>query len=71
MTASSATAPGSDDIYLDTADLAARWKRAASSIREMRRQGTGPRSAKFGKRAVYRLADVLAWEQAQYDKESA
>lgn len=31
------------------------------SLREYRAIGTGPRSAKLGKRIVYRRADVEAW----------
>lgn len=39
-----------------------------NTLRFWRHQGTGPKSAKLGRRIVYREADVLAWIDAQFDQ---
>jgi predicted DNA-binding transcriptional regulator AlpA len=39
-----------------------------ATLRFWRHQGdTGPKSAKLGRRVVYREADVLAWVDAQFE----
>lgn len=38
-----------------------------STLRFWRHQGTGPKSAKLGRRVVYREAEVLAWIDEQFD----
>jgi predicted DNA-binding transcriptional regulator AlpA len=38
-----------------------------ATLRFWRHQGTGPKSAKLGRRVVYREVDVLAWIDAQFD----
>jgi predicted DNA-binding transcriptional regulator AlpA len=38
-----------------------------ATLRFWRHQGTGPRSAKLGRRVVYREEDVKAWIDAQFD----
>lgn len=58
----------STDTYLTTADLATRWSMSANTIRNWRFRGLGPRFFKpAGDRgkALYKLADVLAWEAAR------
>ncbi|GAB3663524.1 hypothetical protein GCM10027596_26800 [Nocardioides korecus] len=37
------------------------------TLRHWRAAGTGPRSAKFGKRIVYREADVQHWIDVQFE----
>jgi excisionase family DNA binding protein len=55
-----------------TVDEAAELVRApAGSLRFWRHQGTGPASAKLGKRIVYRRDDLEAWVQAQFDAQAA
>ncbi len=39
----------------------------AGTLRFWRHQGTGPPSAKLGRRVVYREADVIAWIDAQFE----
>lgn len=39
-----------------------------NTLRYWRHMGTGPKSAKLGRRIVYREADVIAWIDAQFDK---
>lgn len=47
-------------------EVAARTGIAQSTLRWWRQSGQGPRSAKFGKRIVYRESDVEAWIDAQF-----
>ncbi|MFE5292997.1 helix-turn-helix transcriptional regulator [Isoptericola sp. NPDC056618] len=41
----------------------------AATLRYWRHIGAGPRSAKLGRRVVYRRSDVEAWVEAQFDAE--
>lgn len=38
-----------------------------NTLRFWRHQGTGPRSAKLGRRVVYRERDVVDWINRQFD----
>lgn len=40
---------------------------SANTLRFWRHQKSGPKSAKLGRRVVYREADVIAWIDAQFD----
>jgi predicted DNA-binding transcriptional regulator AlpA len=42
-----------------------------NTLRFWRHQGTGPKSAKLGRRVVYREADVLAWVEEQFTKDAS
>jgi hypothetical protein len=57
------------DQYITTAELAARWRMAIGSIRNMRTAGRGPKFVKIGHgwsaHVRYRLSDVLAYERGQ------
>lgn len=39
------------------------------TLRHWRHRGTGPRSARMGRRIVYRESDVAAWIQRQFDED--
>lgn len=39
-----------------------------NTLRFWRSQGTGPTSARIGRRVAYRRADVAAWLEAQFEK---
>jgi len=41
-----------------------------NTLRFWRHERTGPKSAKLGRRVVYREADVIAWIDAQFDNAS-
>lgn len=64
--------PDAEEALLDIPALADRYGLAVGTVRKWRSQGYGPVSTikprlglRFGARRVaYRLADVLAWEQA-------
>ncbi len=47
-------------------DVAALTGIPEATLRFWRHQGTGPRSAKLGRRVVYRESDVQAWIDQQF-----
>lgn len=51
--------------YLTTAELAERLRTSPETIRYWRHLGRGPKSWKPGRRVLYDLADVVAWETNQ------
>jgi predicted DNA-binding transcriptional regulator AlpA len=40
-----------------------------ATLRFWRHEGRGPKSAKLGRRVVYREVDVLAWIEAQFERD--
>jgi predicted DNA-binding transcriptional regulator AlpA len=40
---------------------------SVNTLRYWRHSKTGPKSAKFGRRIVYREADVIAWIDQQFE----
>ena len=50
---------------LNQTELAARWTISARTLERWRWTGDGPAFLKIGGRVVYRLEDVLAYEQAR------
>lgn len=56
---------------LNQTELAARWTISARSLERWRWTGDGPVFLKIGGRVVYRLEDVLAYEQARQCRSTA
>lgn len=56
---------------LTVAEVSAITRTPEATLRWFRHVGKGPRSAKLGRRVVYRRADVEAWIDAQFNAESA
>ncbi|MFD6134582.1 helix-turn-helix transcriptional regulator [Isoptericola sp. NPDC060257] len=54
-----------------TEDVSRETGIAAATLRFWRFQGTGPRSAKLGRRVVYRRSDVEAWINEQFETADA
>lgn len=50
-------------IWLTTHELAERWRTSPETLRYHRYVGKGVASAKFGRRVLYRLEDVEAYER--------
>ena len=48
--------------HLNQLDLARRWAMSPRTLERWRWTGTGPRYLKIGKRVVYRLNDIEAFE---------
>ncbi len=55
-----------EDIWLTREKLAARWDMPKSTLDQWASQHKGVPYAMFGRHARYRLADVIAWEAAQF-----
>lgn len=55
------------DKLLRIDDVAEMTGISANTLRFWRHKGTGPPSAKFGRRIVYREAEILAWIDAQFE----
>ncbi len=60
-----------EDIWLTRKELAEREKLPVGTLAQWASKGQGPRYALFGRHARYRLSDVIAWEQAQFDSKYA
>ena len=63
--------PAAADEVLTTADLAARYRTDQGTIRYWRHKRYGPPGTMFGRRVLYRLSDVIAWERAREAAERA
>lgn len=50
--------------HLTTEELAQRYRTSAETCRYWRHVGKGPKSFKVGRRVLYALEDVEAWERA-------
>lgn len=50
---------------LNAGQLATRWGMSRESLAQWRYLGRGPAYVKVGKRVLYRLSDVLAFEESQ------
>ncbi|MFE9853590.1 helix-turn-helix transcriptional regulator [Streptomyces sp. NPDC005576] len=50
--------------YLTTADVAARYRTAASTVRYWRHIGYGPKGVKVGRRILYAPAEIERFERS-------
>jgi hypothetical protein len=57
-------------VYLTTAEVAARYRTAASTVRYWRHRGTGPRGIPIGRRTLYDLAELERWERERTGAEA-
>ena len=53
--------------FITTEQLADRWHTSPKGIAEMRHRGSRPRGHRIGKRVLYSLADVEAFESKRAD----
>ncbi len=56
--------------HINQVELSRRWRLSPRTLERWRWQGTGPHYLKVGGRIVYRLADVLAYEQLQLRRDT-
>ncbi|GAB1813792.1 helix-turn-helix transcriptional regulator [Mycobacterium sp. MUNTM1] len=56
----------SEVVWLSRKDLAERLGVPYKTPAEWATKGTGPKYARFGRHARYRLSDVIAWENQQF-----
>ncbi len=58
------------DEWLTRREVSARVKVPVATLNQWGPQGKGPKYALFGRHARYRLSDVIAWENAQFDDQA-
>lgn len=51
------------DTWLTTAEVAERYRTAASTVRYWRHIGTGPNGVLIGRRVLYRETELTRWER--------
>jgi|JI10StandDraft_1071094.scaffolds.fasta_scaffold801470_2 hypothetical protein len=51
-------------VFLTTKDIAARWRTTPKGFAQLRHRGLVPAAVKIGGRLLYRLEDVIAFEEA-------
>lgn len=61
-----ASAPPPTDVWLTRKDVSHRIKVPVQTLAQWASRGRGPKYALFGRHARYRLADLIAWENAQF-----
>lgn len=59
--------PVSEVQLLTTADLARRWQTSEQAVYAARHRGDCPMAVRVGKRLLWRIRDVEAWEEARLD----
>jgi hypothetical protein len=57
--------------YMTTAELAARWQMNVVTLANWRVQGKGPMFIKLGRKVLYPMAEVDAWEAKQLRQNTA
>lgn len=57
----------SEKQFLDVAELSARWdgKISVRTLGNWRTGGQGPKYVKVGGRVVYRVSDIIEWEESR------
>jgi predicted DNA-binding transcriptional regulator AlpA len=58
--------PSSEDSWLTRPEVGERLRVPEKTLAQWASQQKGPRYARFGRHVRYRLADVIAWENAQF-----
>lgn len=58
------------DAFLTGVELVERWRNVVTTatLANWRSQGRGPSFTRVGKRVMYRMSDVVAWEQSQQNQ---
>ncbi|WP_338101388.1 helix-turn-helix transcriptional regulator [Mycolicibacter arupensis] len=57
--------------YLLRKQLADRWEMSPRTLENWAVEGKGPRFCRFGRRVLYRLEDVLAYEREVYGESAS
>jgi hypothetical protein len=63
--------PDQPPTFLTTRDLGDRWRTSAKAIAQLRHRGETPPAVKIGGRLLYRIEDVIAFEQARHEADRA
>lgn len=59
------------DVWMTRQEVSDRIRVPVSTLDKWAVLGRGPRYAKFGRHARYRLSDVIAWENRQFGGDAA
>ncbi len=51
--------------FLTTEELAARWHTTPAGLHNMRHRSSAPLAVRAGRRLLWRLSEVQAWERAR------
>lgn len=54
-----------DETLLTTTDLARRWRTTEQAVYAARHRGDCPRAVRRGRRLLWRLRDIEAWEEVR------
>lgn len=54
--------PREPRLFITEAELAERWRHSLRSMQRWRADGNGPKYTRIGRRIVFRLSDVEAFE---------
>lgn len=60
-----------DSPHLTVEELARRERTSESTVHGWVHKGTAPRSMRIGRRRLFKLEDVIAWENANADRPTA
>ena len=60
-----------EDLFLTPQALAERWKLEPDTLSQWRWNGRGPIFLKIGRRVLYRLSDVLCFEEKNVKQHTA
>lgn len=71
MTQTELGSTGAGEVHhaplLTTADLARRWQTTEQAVYSARHRGDCPKAVRIGKRLLWRIMDVEAWEESHLD----
>jgi excisionase family DNA binding protein len=58
------------DPFLTSEELAERWRTTRDDVLQLRHRGDAPRGHRIGRRVLFRLSDVEAFEAGRADPEN-
>jgi hypothetical protein len=58
-------------VPLSEGEVAARYQVPAPTVKTWRRKRTGPRYFYAGRHVRYRLADLIAWEKSESERQAS
>ncbi len=66
-----ALAPAPEDYWLTRTEVSDRLRVPVATLCQWAYLNRGPKFAKFGRHARYRLSDLIAWENEQFSDDAA
>lgn len=56
---------GGESPWRTVEELAERWRRSPQAIHDMRHRGNAPKGYRFGKRVLFKLEDIIEFEESR------